>query len=175
MSENANAGAENQNGTENNSNANNSTSNRVSELPEWAQSEITEARNEAAKYRIAARDAKANATNDAKKEVEAELKQLGDEKAKLVDDLAVATRELDKIKVAISAEVPGESVLDFAGLLRGETNDELKAHAETLRKMMNLTGNAFDRSQGQGGEGSSNLQDPLRNFVLGQIDNKRNP
>jgi chromosome segregation ATPase len=118
-------------GTQNTDNANTSAgkgAQNVSELPEWAQNELSRARNDAASYRTKLRE-----TETARDNFE---KTLNDEATKVtalqteVDDLKLNSAKFD---VALEAfDVKGDQVKAFADRLRGNTAEELKADAKTV-------------------------------------------
>lgn len=126
---NENAGTQNENsGTQNANTSTGKGAQNVSELPEWAQNELSRARNDAASYRTKLRE-----TETARDNFE---KTLNDEAAKTktlqteIDDLKLNSAKLD---VALEAfDVKGEQLKAFADRLRGNTPDELKADAKTV-------------------------------------------
>src|SRR5690606_7905990 len=98
----------------------------IDSLPEWARKELSEARSEAAKYRVQLRELKAKADlHDAKtsEEVEQALKALREANEKLERELVVerVTKGLPKELADLVAKVQG-------------SEEELKAYADTLRK-----------------------------------------
>lgn len=100
----------------------------VSELPEWAQNELSRARNDAASYRAKLRETETARDNFEKtlNEESAKIKNLQTE----VDDLKLNSAKLD---VALEAfDVKGDQLKAFADRLRGNTPDELKADAKTV-------------------------------------------
>lgn len=148
------------------------------ELPDWAREQIKKANNEAAKYRVE----KNEAVEAAKKEVTdsftskiAELEaQIEAEKL----DTAGARTEVAKLKAAINAGITAEKVETFAGLLKGETEDELRSHAEELKALFTTdeqpkSTRATDPSQGHGASSATPLNgDKLLTDIL-KIVNKR--
>lgn len=137
-------------------NANTSTgkgAQNVSELPEWAQNELSRARNDAASYRTKLRE-----TETARDNFE---KTLNEETTKItalqseVDDLKLNSAKFD---VALEAfDVKGDQVKAFADRLRGSTPDELKADAKSVLDTFGIapgktTSRATDRSAGLGND-----------------------
>lgn len=143
------------------------------EIPEWVREKLTKANNEAARYRTKAKEA----ADTARQEVESEftdrvtaLEQERDERARDLEDTRL---ELTKVQVALKSDVTGEDALEFAQLLQGETEEELLAHAEKVKKLMTSTANvgAYDRYQGYGRE--SKAPDPQSDFgafLLNQLN-----
>lgn len=96
----------------------------VDSLPKWARDRLSKANNEAARYRTGLRDAEAKlAGAKTPEQFEAAVAELRDGNARLERELLVE-------RVARKAELPQE----LAELLQGDTEDELKAHADKLRK-----------------------------------------
>jgi hypothetical protein len=94
------------------------------DLPEWARKELTSVRAEAANYRTKLREAEAK-LSEAKtpEEVAAAISELREQNAKLERTVLVTT-------VATNHKLPS----DLAELLKGETKEELEAHAKVLAK-----------------------------------------
>lgn len=95
-----------------------------SELPEWAQSELSRARREAANYRTSLREAQA-ALEGAKTPEEFEAAT-----TKLTDRIAELELEVLTAKVARDHNLPTE----LASRLKGNTEEELAADAKNLQK-----------------------------------------
>lgn len=116
-------------------------------LPQWARDKMTEANDQAATSRIAARDAKAELDT-----TKSQLQTVTDEKVTAVTRAETAEAQILKLTVALSAGVPGEQAAEFAELLQGSTEAELKAHAEKIRKFggPGTPPRATDSSQGLG-------------------------
>jgi hypothetical protein len=93
-------------------------------LPEWAEKELKEVRAEAAGYRVKLREA-IQKLEQAKspEEYETAVSELRDENDKL-------SRQILINEIAREHELPKE----LADVLQGATEEELKAHAETLKK-----------------------------------------
>ncbi|WP_280350351.1 hypothetical protein [Nocardia abscessus] len=143
------------------------TPENVDSLPEWARNKLTEANHEAAKYRVE----KNNAVTAAKAEVAAEFEtKLADEQAKygiLEQNYAKQAAQLLALEVAIDAKVPHDKTKDFAALLKGETEDELRSHAETLKGLFGKTDTKdrpVDPTQGTGNTMPLN-GDPILNAL----------
>jgi hypothetical protein len=103
---------------------------KLEELPEWARKAIEKANGEAAKYRTdlrAVQEKLANAKTP--EDIQAATKELADKNAKLERDLLVA-------KVAKGDPAKNIPALpdELAALLQGNTEAELRTHAESLRK-----------------------------------------
>lgn len=122
-----------------------------SELPEWGRKAISEANAEAAKYRIKAQSAADEARAQAQADFDAKYKTVADEKSAITTERDQAATDLVKLKVALAAGVPGETAASFAELLKGNSEDELKTHAESLKNMFGVAGKssaAVDLSHG---------------------------
>jgi hypothetical protein len=93
-------------------------------LPEWAEKELKEVRSEAANYRIKLREAMQKLEKaKSPEEYEAATKELLEENEKL-------NREILIRDIARDFELPKE----LSDALKGATEEELKAHAEVLKK-----------------------------------------
>jgi len=136
-------------------------------LPDWARRAISDANAEAAKYRLKAQTAAEEAKAETKKAYDDQLRALASEKTSISEERDKANIGLTKLKVAIAAEVPGEQAVVFADLLKGNTEDELKAHADQLKSMFGTPAGrqrATDKSQGAGGN-ASGVKTPAELFA----------
>ncbi|GGM64733.1 hypothetical protein GCM10012275_39170 [Longimycelium tulufanense] len=145
------------------------------ELPQWARDQITEANNEAARYRVRAREAADKARAEVRQEFEPQVSALEDEKAALAADLDAARLDLVKLKAALNAGIPGESAAEFAELLKGSTEEDITAHAETVKAMFSAAGSvrpprAVDPSQGLGLDSTTSPHDAFGAFLLSKLD-----
>lgn len=129
----------------------------VSDLPQWAQDTIAEANAEAAKYRVEKKDA----VEAGKAEVEASWKTKVEELEASIADresaMSEARTDVTKLKAALEAGIDTEKVLSFASLLKGDTEEELKSHAEEVKQLFAVSDPAtppktpaVDPSQGTG-------------------------
>lgn len=111
----------------------------LGELPEWAQTEIRRARNDAAKYRRE-RNAiqKALTDKDSDTEVHAGDQESRTEIDRLSGELTTAQRDAARLRAALAADVPPGQVADFAARLVGDTDEELAADAVRLRELLGL-------------------------------------
>lgn len=131
------------------------------ELPDWARKAISDANSEAANYRNKAK----TAADDAKAEVTAQfneqLKTLSDEKSAITAERDGATGNYAKLVAALEAGVPGDTAVEFAALLKGNSPDEFKAHAEKLKGMFGpgTKVKAVDPSHGFNGSTSATGED----------------
>lgn len=125
----------------------------LTELPEWAQTEIRRARTEAAKYRRE-RNAIQKALADKDTTEHGEDQESRAELQRLSGDLATAQRDAARLRAALAADIPPTQVADFAARLVGDTDEELAADAARLRELLGLTGppdrRRPDPSQGAG-------------------------
>lgn len=131
------------------------------EIPEWARQQISKANQEAASYRVQLREA-----TEARQKLEEQVSSLSTTKSELESQLAFKSTDFDKLATAIQAEVPHEHVFSFANTLKGDTAEELAAHAAELKSMFGISRGpspAIDRSQGQGGQPSAS--DPASEFA----------
>lgn len=125
-------------------------------IPEWARKKITEANNEAAKYRTEKNNIEAETTAKLTAAFDAQFKALSEEKSAILAERDTNASNYQKLNVALAAGVPGETAVKFAGLLQGSNEDELKAHAEELKNMFGTPAKvaAIDHTHGASGNGS---------------------
>ena len=138
-------------------------------VPEWVREKLTKANNEAAKYRVQAKEASEKAMVEAESKFQDKLTALSDEKSAIAAELENVRLEHLRLKAAISVGIPGESASEFADLLKGSSEDELKAHAEKVKGLFGASKSdrAVDPTQGLG-EGDVVANSPgamLANFV----------
>lgn len=142
---------------------------KVSELPQWAQDELSRARSDAASYRARLKDAKSEVETEVRKEYEGKLTEATNKVTEIQTKLTDSELFGLKIDVAIDSGVPGESLKTFADRLRGSTLDEIKADAEAVVKAFGVgasTGRATDRSAGLGNDNTNATpDDALSDFV----------
>ena len=141
------------------------------DLPKWARDKLSKANDEAASYRLKAKEAREVAEQAVKTEFEAKLTALSDEKAAIEAELSNSQLKHLKLTAALSAGIPGESVAEFAELLQGTTAEEITAHAEKVKSLMGVQPakpTVVDRSQGLGGAAQTPT-DGFRNFILNQL------
>ncbi len=144
------------------------------DLPEWARSALTDARNDAAKYRVRARDAATAADTAAAEKFSTQVSTLSDEKSALAADLNTARLDNLKLRAALAVGIPGESAAEFADLLKGDSEEQIVDHAQ---RVASTFGTAFsatpdrpvDPAQGMTSENSGNPDDAFQAFVLSQL------
>lgn len=135
----------------------------VADLPQWAQDQLSRARNDAASYRTKLRDVEAQVGT-----LQSDL----DNTKKTVESLTVERDDAKlfglKLDAALEAQVPSDALKVFADRLRGSTPEELKADAETLKKSgfgAPATGRVTDRSAGLGNDKPSTPEDAFGSFI----------
>lgn len=121
-------------------------------LPQWAREKLTKANNEAAKYRVQAKEAAEQVK--AAEGLTAQIAELSDAKAALAAELESARVGNLKLQAALSVGIPGESATEFAELLKGETPEEIQTHAEKVKELFGVkkSDRAVDPTQGLGGK-----------------------
>lgn len=127
-------------------------------LPEWARKQISEANAEAAKYRTERNNIEAETKAALSADFDTQFKTLSDEKSAITAERDTATTQLNKLKVALAAGIPGETAVEFAALLQGSNEEELTAHAGKLKEMFGAPGKAsraVDHSHGAGANNTS--------------------
>lgn len=127
-------------------------------IPEWARKQISEANAEAAKYRTERNNIEAETRAALSADFDTQFKTLSDEKSAITAERDTATDQLNKLKVALAAGIPGETAVEFAALLQGKDEAELTAHAGKLKEMFGAPGKAsraIDPSHGASANNTS--------------------
>jgi len=135
----------------------------VADLPQWAQDQLSRARNDAASYRTKLRDTEAQ-LGTLQSDLE-QTKKTAEAFQVERDDAKLFGLKLD---AALEAQVPGDALKVFADRLRGSTPEELKADAETLKKSgfgAATTGRVTDRSAGLGNDKPSTPENQFADFI----------
>jgi hypothetical protein len=139
---------------------NSPTGQNTQDLPDWARKALSEANSEAAKYRNKAKTAADEAKAEVTAQFDEQFKTLSDEKSAISAERDNATKDYNRLVAALHAGVPGETAVEFAAVLQGETLDEMKAHAEKLKGMFGGTKvKAVDPSHGFNGNASQTPED----------------
>lgn len=143
-----------------NTEANASTSNSNDDISERARKLITEANNEAAKYRTQKNTIEQETTAKLKAEFDDQFKAVSDNLSAITAERDSAHGNYDKLVAALHAGVPGDTAVEFAALLQGNSADEFKAHAEKLKGMFGVTKQkAVDHTAGFNGNSSASGED----------------
>lgn len=150
-----------------------SDTNRVEELPSWAQDLISKLRNEAADARIKNRDAvEAAVKAEGERLAREHADKLTSLEAKLTAAENVASGEqklLNQLKGAIKAGVPASNLLSVAPRLVGNSEDEYAEDAKSVAQGFGVT---FDDKQRQRpidpsqGRGADKTGDPSEGDVF---------
>lgn len=150
------------------------------ELPEWARDQITKANKEAARYRVERNEAVEAAKKEVSQQYESRVAEL---EAKLRDEQgfsADARRDVERLRVTIQAGIDSDKALAFSGLLQGENEDELRSHADELKRLFSVEpagdsskGAAVDPSQGSSGSPMPLNGDPLLEQVMRVVNHRR--
>lgn len=167
MPDNTDANAQNENGN-GTAGAGNAEPSKVSELPQWAQDELSRARSDAASYRARLKDAKSEVETEVRKEYESKLTDVNNKVTELTTKLTDSELFGMKVDAAIELGVPGESLRVFADRIRGNTADEIKTDAEAVAKAFKVNAGPqrhVDRSAGLGNEQTTTPDDALGDFV----------
>lgn len=139
---------------------------KIEDAPKWLQDELSRARDDAAKYRTRLRDAKSEVEAEVRSELSKEVDDLKTEVSDLKGKLTIAESEGLKLDAALAVGVPGEHLKAFAERLKGTTLDELKADAETAKKMFGAgTSRATDSSAGLGDSSNVTPESAFGEFV----------
>ena len=144
----------------------------VDQLPDFAKKMISDLRNEAAKHRTSKGEAVEAVKTEVTQGFEAKLAESNAAHEATKGKLAVAETNLLKLKVALDGKFPVDKVLAVADLLKGNSLEELKAHAETLKSLFGSTGEAaVDPTQGQGGaQVPANADEAFSQYMLGFLN-----
>lgn len=122
---------------------------KVEELPEFARKMISDLRDEAAKHRGKAKEAK----DAARVELEAEYAPIRAEVLQLKAQLESERLNGWKRDAAVKLGIDAERVADFADLLKGTTQEEIEEHAQKVKELFGgtATSSAVDPTQGRRG------------------------
>lgn len=96
---------------------------------------VADANAEAAKYRVEKKEAVEAAKQEVTESFNARIAELEAELTAKDSDATAARADATKLRAAIKADIETSKVLDFADLLKGETEDELVSHAESLKNL----------------------------------------
>lgn len=152
---------------------------QTDELPEWAREQITKANKQAAKYRTERNEAVEAAKAEVAASFEPKIAELEAQLSEKDSELSSARHEVTRVKVALQAGIDADRTLSFADLLKGDTEDELRSHAEELKELFGSpsqesgTRGAVDPSQGASGSPLPLNGDPLLNRVMQVINHQR--
>lgn len=156
------------------------TNESVDVLPDWAREKLTKANNEAAKYRTEKNEAVEKAKQEVTDSFTGKVEALEAQVAERENEIASSRNEKDRIKAAIEAGIANDKIFTFADLLKGETPEELRSHAEELKSLFTVQDDnpkkktsATDPSQGTGNDHLPLNGDPLLESVMAVINKKR--
>lgn len=133
---------------------------------------VADANAEAAKYRVEKKEAVEAAKQEVTASFDTRIAELEAElTAKVTDaegEAVTARTDAAKLRATIQAGISADKALDFAELLKGDTEDDLVSHAESLKalftedKAPETKQGATDPTQGQVGKNVIPLNgDPL--------------
>lgn len=144
------------------------------QLPEWARKAISEANSEAAAYRQKAKTAADQVKAEVAAAYDEQIKALSGEKSAITAERDSAASNYTKLTVALQAGVPGETAVEFAGLLQGSNADEYKAHAEKLKGMFGAGGRvrAVDPSHGLNGSSAQTPDEVFASLFQSNLSKK---
>lgn len=144
------------------------------QLPDWARKAISDANSEAASYRSKAKTAADEAKAEVAAQFDEQIKTLSGEKSAITAERDTASSNYNKLVAALGAGVPGETAVEFAALLQGNTLDEFKEHAEKLKGMFGAGGRvkAVDPSHGFNGSSSSTPEDAFAALFKANLTQK---
>lgn len=153
--------------------------NQTDELPEWAREQITKANKQAAKYRTERNEAVEAAKAEVAASFQPKIEELEAQLSEKDTEVCSARNEVVRLKVALQAGIDADRALSFADLLKGENEDELRSHAEELKKLFGEPSQdsgkrgAVDPSQGESGAPLPLNGDPLLDQVMRVITRQR--
>lgn len=152
----------------------NASSSSSDDISDRARKLITEANNEAAKYRTQKNSIEAETSSRLKAEFDEQFKSVSDNLSAVTAERDSASGNYNKLVAALSAGVPGDTAVEFAALLQGNTPEEFKEHAEKLKGMFGAGGRvkAVDPSHGFNGSSSSTPEDALAALFKASLSKK---
>lgn len=144
------------------------------QLPDWARKAISEANAEAASYRQKAKTAADEAKAEVTAQFDEQIKALSGEKSAVTAERDTASNNYNKLVAALGAGVPGDTAVEFAALLQGNSLDEYKDHAEKLKGMFGAGGRvkAVDPSHGLNGSSSVTPEDAFAAIFKANLSQK---
>lgn len=144
------------------------------QLPDWARKAISEANTEAASYRQKAKTAADEAKAEVTAQFDEQIKALSGEKSAVTAERDTAASNYNKLVAALGAGVPGETAVEFAALLQGNSLDEYKEHAEKLKGMFGAGGRVkpVDPSHGFNGTSTTTAEDALAQLFKSNLSKK---
>ncbi|ASR84391.1 scaffolding protein [Rhodococcus phage Krishelle] len=139
---------------------------KVEDLPQWAQDLISNTRAEAAQHRTEKQSAVDTAKAALADEHTAAIAELNGKVSTAETERDSARLEVTKLKAALAVGIDGERAIGFAELLKGDDEDQIRSHADEVRKLFGdkkpAKTPATDPSQGSGNSNPLPLNgDPL--------------
>lgn len=125
---------------------------------------VQQLRGEAAKYRNEKKEAVEAARAEVTQQWESKLDQASNAASKLQAELSTAQTEMVKVTTALTLGVPGEKVVQFASLLQGGSEEEIKTSAQSAKELFGdfkTSQPATDPTQGSGGGAIPLNGDPI--------------
>lgn len=125
---------------------------------------VQELRNEAARYRTQKNEAVEVAKTSVAKEFEAKLAEKDVALTELQNQFTEAQIELQKLYVALDAQVPSDKVRAFAAILKGSDAESLSESAKSAKELfggLTTASPAYDPTQGSGGGAVPLNGDPI--------------
>ncbi|AEV52086.1 hypothetical protein [Rhodococcus phage RGL3] len=147
---------------------------KVEDLPQWAQTLISETRAEAAQHRTEKQSAVETAKAALADEHTAAIAALNVKVTETETERDGARLEVTKLKAALAVGIDGERAIGFAELLKGDNEDQIKSHADEVRKLFGDNKPAHvpatDPSQGSGNKTPLPLNgDPLLDAIKKKV------
>jgi len=125
---------------------------------------VQQLRGEAAKYRNEKKDAVEAAKAETAQQWQGKISEAGNETAALQVKLDSAQTEMIKVTTALTLGVPSERVVQFAALLKGDSEEDIRSSAESAKELFGdfkKSVPATDPTQGSGGGAIPLNGDPI--------------
>lgn len=145
------------------------TSERVEDLPEFAQKLISKLRDEAKSNRLKGKEAAEKAIADVTTSHQEELTALTTERESIAAERDSMKSELARLRVALNAGVASEVASEFASRLKGDTEEELAADAARLSEIFQTPSKPERKANPAQGQHLPLNGDPLLNMITSKL------
>ena len=136
---------------------------------------VQQLRGEAAKYRNEKKEAVEAARAEVTQQWETRLQQATNATADVQAELDTAKTDMVKVTTALTLGVPSEKVVQFASILKGGSEEEIRASAESAKELfgeVKKSQPATDPTQGSGGGPVPLNGDPILSALMKAVGPK---
>lgn len=136
---------------------------------------VQQLRGEAAKYRNEKKEAVEAARAEVSQQWETKLQQATNATADVQAELSTAKTDMVKVTTALTLGVPSDKVIQFASILKGGSEEEIRASAESAKELfgeVKKSQPATDPTQGSGGGPVPLNGDPILSALMKAVGPK---